>query len=112
MNLSLSNQPVRAYSKDVQLHSERLNPKRGNLTKFSPKTRKAIIKRDDGLCVRCKRPYHNIHHIYFASAGGPGEVGNGVCVCNDCHTFAHKSRKGREWFEMYRDKFLREKDAI
>jgi 5-methylcytosine-specific restriction endonuclease McrA len=85
---------------------KRNKPKRGNHTKFSPKVRKIIIARDDGLCVRCKRPYHNIHHITFASAGGEGHPANGVCVCGECHAMAHKCREYRKWFEDYQEKHL------
>jgi 5-methylcytosine-specific restriction endonuclease McrA len=96
----------------VQKPSHNRNkPKRGAHTKFSAKTRKVIIARDNGLCVRCKRIYHNIHHITLASQGGAGEAWNGVCVCADCHHQAHTDIRVRKWFEDYRDKYLREKSV-
>src|SRR4051812_4724682 len=104
--INLANQPVRAYSKDDQLYKVRSSPKRGNYTKFSVKTRKIIIARDGGMCVFCGRPYQSIHHIIFASAGGAGVPSNGVCVCNECHEWAHSGRKGRKWFEHYQYKHL------
>jgi 5-methylcytosine-specific restriction endonuclease McrA len=82
-------------------------PKRGTHTKFSQKVRIAIIERDGGLCVKCKWPYHNIHHVTFASQGGAGEAWNGVCVCHVCHDLAHRDIEVRRWFEDYRDKYLR-----
>jgi len=110
--LDLSNQPVRGITKEQQTRKVRHKPKRGNHTKFSPKVRKTIIARDNGLCVRCKRPYHNIHHITFASAGGAGEANNGVCVCIECHTWAHAGEIGRRWFERYKEKHLtRERES-
>jgi 5-methylcytosine-specific restriction endonuclease McrA len=89
----------------------RNKPKRGNHTKFSAKTRKLIIARDGGMCVRCHKPYHNIHHVTLASQGGAGEAWNGVCVCYGCHELAHRKIEVRQWFEDYRDKYLRERDA-
>lgn len=80
--------------------------KRGKYTRFSPKTRRAIIDRDGGLCVRCMRPYHSIHHVQFASDLGAGTEDNGVLCCLDCHNFAHAGRKGREWFEWYKQTVL------
>lgn len=85
---------------------KRNEPKRGNHTKFSPKSRRIIIERDEALCVRCRKPYHNIHHITFASSGGEGDPLNGVCVCIECHTYAHSCKAGRKWFEVYREKNL------
>lgn len=89
----------------------RNKPKRGVHTKFSTKTRKAIIERDGGLCVRCGQVYHSIHHVTLASAGGPGIESNGVCVCIPCHDLAHRDIEVRRWFEDYRDKYLREKET-
>jgi 5-methylcytosine-specific restriction endonuclease McrA len=100
MNLAAEFNPVAKPS-----HG-RNKPKRGNHTKFSPKARKTIVERDEGLCVRCKRLYHNIHHVTFASAGGIGDPANGVCVCIQCHNWAHAGKAGRVWFEQYQEKYL------
>lgn len=109
------------YSKEHQCRKNKVDkpkvkhnrnkPKHSKRTQFSAKTRKLIKARDGGLCVRCKRPYHNIHHVTFASQGGVGEVWNGVCVCYDCHELAHRDINVRRWFEEYRDKHLIGKDA-
>jgi 5-methylcytosine-specific restriction endonuclease McrA len=82
-------------------------PKRGKASEFSTNVRKAIIKRDKGQCVRCSAPYHNIHHVIFRSQGGLGTEDNGVCVCYWCHEYAHSSREGRQWFEDYREEYLK-----
>lgn len=91
-----------AYNPSPKPNHKRNNPKRGNSTKFSPKTRRAIIERDNALCVRCGRLYHSIHHLTLASQGGRGEVTNGCCVCLECHNYAHSGKEGKEWFEDYR----------
>lgn len=80
--------------------------KRGYKTTFRTNTRKTIIERDEGLCVRCNAPYEEIHHVVFRSAGGLGTVDNGVCVCHTCHEQAHRYRVVRKWFERYREKNL------
>lgn len=92
--------------KSKQLYSKRIKPRRGLKTKFSTKVRKQIIERDNSLCVRCGVPYHNIHHITFASSGGEGVKENGVCVCIRCHSWAHSGKEGRRWFELYREERL------
>lgn len=81
---------------------KRRTPKRANKGKFSKAVRKAIIERDNGLCVRCGRPYEDIHHIQFRSQGGEGTIDNGACVCRSCHEWAHRTKKGREWFEQWK----------
>ena len=100
---NLANEPVRAVPKPSY---GRQKPKRGKASEFSPSVRKAIIKRDKGLCVRCGAPYHNIHHVIYRSAGGKGTIDNGVCVCYWCHEWAHSGREGRKWFEQYREERL------
>jgi 5-methylcytosine-specific restriction endonuclease McrA len=104
MNISYNPVPKPTFNRN--------KPKRGNHTKFSQKTRKLIIARDSGLCVRCKQPYHNIHHVTLASQGGAGEVENGVCICYSCHELAHKKIEVRKWFEDYRDKYLIRKKEV
>lgn len=98
--MNLANEPVRAVPKPVH---NRAKEKQSKRTKFSTAVRREIIKRDKGSCGRCKQPYHNIHHVQFASQGGLGTVDNGVCVCYWCHEWAHAGREGREWFERYRE---------
>lgn len=83
---------------------KRRKPKRGNQAKFSKKARQIIIDRDQGLCVRCGRVYDHIHHIIYRSAGGFGTVDNGVCVCHQCHDWAHSCKEGRQWFEEWRER--------
>ena len=92
--------------KPKKVTHNRNKPKRSKRTTFSKKTRQAIISRDGGLCVRCHKPYHNIHHVTFASQGGAGEVENGVLVCYPCHELAHRDIRVRKWFEIYRDQYL------
>lgn len=97
------NQPLRACPKPVY---KRYKPSRGTQGEFGTKTRKAILKRDDELCVRCGKQYNEIHHIIFRSQGGRGTKDNGCCVCTTCHILAHRSDKVRRWFEQYREKHL------
>lgn len=98
------------YSKEYQLRKTRINPRRGVAGAFKPKTRQAIVERDSGLCVKCKGPYSEIHHVIFRSQGGKGTIDNGVCVCTTCHGWAHAGREGREWFESYQKTFWRVKN--
>lgn len=98
MALPFSPQPKPSY--------KRREPRRGVRGTFSPKTRKAIIERDNGLCVKCGATYQEIHHVVFRSQGGRGTFENGVCICNSCHVLVHKHDNMRRWFEKYREKNL------
>lgn len=107
--MNLANEPVRAVPKPVH---KRKSKKWGKASEFSPSVRRAIIKRDRGLCVRCGAPYHSIHHVIFRSQGGKGTVDNGVCTCLRCHEWAHSGREGREWFERYRERMIRDENKV
>lgn len=54
--------------------------------------RKLIIQRDKGACILCGRPYEEMHHINFRSAGGTHTEDNLVCLCWRCHHEAHGVR--------------------
>lgn len=103
--MNLANQPARTVAKPSYKRSA---PTRANQGKFSTKTIKSIIERDNGRCVRCGSYYIEYvpHHIIFRSALGKGTVDNGCCVCSECHRLAHSKREVRKWFEEYREKYL------
>lgn len=65
------------------------------------KIRKKVIKRDQGKCQLCGKPYENIHHIYgrksfipadlgMAQIKGNNNIDNLVCLCGECHTKVHR----------------------
>ena len=101
--MNLANQPVRAVPKPKH---KRRTPKKAARGRFSRETRITIIERDKGFCVRCGSLYDDIHHIIYRSQGGRGSADNGVCVCRECHEWAHSSKEGRKWFEDYRERYL------
>jgi 5-methylcytosine-specific restriction endonuclease McrA len=85
-------------------------PKRVDRGKFSAKTIKAILERDNYLCVRCGS-YHLEsvpHHCQYKSQGGQGTKRNGVSICLDCHREAHALKEVRKWFESWVEKNLDE----
>lgn len=53
------------------------------------RTRNLLNTRSDGLCERCGRQGHSLHHRRKRSAGGPYTLSNCVWVCGDgvqgCH---------------------------
>ncbi len=56
------------------------------------KLRRAVFDRDDGLCIICRRPASDVHHVIFRSAGGADSLENCVSLCRDCHAqYAHGS---------------------
>lgn len=98
---------VRAVSKPQH---KRNKPKGKDRGKFSDKTIKAILERDDNKCVRCGSYYVESvpHHIiYKGGKCGPGTKWNGATICRNCHKWAHglmkgpngePEKEGRYWF--------------
>lgn len=92
------------YSKSQQLARPYKKPSRAKQAIFTHGTRQMIIERDSGYCVRCGRPYAQIHHIELRSRGGSGHHTNGCCVCVDCHIFAHSGAEGEAWFRDFKER--------
>lgn len=63
-----------------------------NLTNWK-NVKRAVIKRDNGLCVLCGSQANDVHHIIFRSHGGKDDVNNCVCLCRECHELAHGLHK-------------------
>lgn len=60
--------------------------------KIPLETRKQVIQRDRGLCVNCRKPATEIHHLIHNTKLNVKLYGdkiqsmeNLVCVCKDCH---------------------------
>jgi|SRR5699024_696191 len=75
-------------------------PSLANRGRFSKKIIAQIINRDGGLCVICKAPAVDIHHVKYKSRGGRGVFTNGICICRKCHDKAHSSAKETERLEQ------------
>lgn len=80
--------------------------KLSQLTDIPPKVRKAVYERDsfDGApcCIRCGRPYPQVHHYIERSRGGLGIEQNLVCLCAGCHQELH-SENYREMSDFVRE---------
>lgn len=67
------------------------------------KISKDVVSRDDGRCVLCGKPYDEIHHITYRSAGGSNELNNLCCLCWYCHRVRiHDSdhpKEMRKWLQ-------------
>ena len=59
---------------------------------FSDGQRRAARRRDRGTCriPGCENTYVDIHHIRWASEGGPTDIANAMCCCDRHHTQIHK----------------------
>lgn len=75
-------------------------------TDIPPNVRKAVYERDsfDGApcCIRCGRPYPQVHHFIERSRGGLGIEENLVCLCERCHYDLH-NRQYKEMTEFVRE---------
>lgn len=83
-------------------------------TDFPLATRKAIIERDGGLCVRCRRKGEHIHHISYRSehTEDVNHKRNGALVCSSCHYACHHNKEIREWFRKFKMTCLDEKGDL
>lgn len=75
-------------------------------TEISEKVRQEVYKRDswDGTpcCIRCGRPYPQVHHYIERSRGGLGIEENLVCLCYKCHGELH-NKNYREMSDFVRE---------
>lgn len=58
---------------------------------FSQATRRTILDRDGGRCVRCALlgEAMHLHHRKLRSQGGTHTPANGVTLCARCHRWVH-----------------------
>ena len=101
------------YSKEMQLKSNRIKPKRGNRTRITQKVRIEVLRRSEGLCERCGKHSSwgmEMAHLEQASSGGSGsDESNVVLLCGPsvqtgtCHNFADYTSAGREWRKAKRE---------
>lgn len=75
-------------------------------TDIPPNVRKRVYERDSWddapCCIRCGRPYPQVHHYIERSRGGLGIEENLVCLCTWCHTELH-NKNYREMSDFVRD---------
>ncbi|GGJ48827.1 HNH endonuclease [Virgibacillus salexigens] len=102
------------YSKEQQLKSKRIKPKRGQLTKITQNVREEVLRRSEGKCERCGRT--RAYAFEMAHLKGAGQLGRGddpsniVLLCGPsvnsgtCHHFADSTKAGREWRTEMKDK--------
>lgn len=53
--MNLANEPVRAYTKDMQIHSASIRPNQRQMGEIRQSVRKAVKQRSQGLCEVRKR---------------------------------------------------------
>lgn len=59
--------------------------KRTRACQISPKVKRRVYDRDNGLCIFCHRPGLPEAHIVARSHGGLGIEKNIITVCRECH---------------------------
>jgi hypothetical protein len=73
-------------------------------------TRYIVIERDQGKCVDCSKPYHDIHEIVSRSHFGTRhldkcfKVKNRCCVCRRCHDY-YQGDHIKELLELMQEKY-------
>lgn len=56
----------------------------------------AVFARSRGLCERCSRQAHHLHHRCTRARGGPDHPDNLAHLCSPCHQAVH-ARNERPW---------------
>lgn len=75
--------------------------------------RKAVLMRDNYLCVKCGRPAEEVHHIKHLSPKNINDpsislnMDNLASLCRDCHFEEHRGEhaRGREKSEEYNSQY-------
>ena len=75
---------------------------------ISPKVKRAVLGRDEGLCIFCGRPGLPEAHIVPRSHGGLGIEQNIVTVCRACHDRMDNSTDRRRMIGIA-EKYMRMK---
>lgn len=81
--------------------------KRTKLCSITPKVRQAVERRDNGLCIFCKRPGRGEAHFISRAQGGLGVEENILTVCRECHNAMDNSTR-REIMLKIAEAYLRE----
>jgi len=70
-------------------------PKRETRKKIPDETRIEVVKRDAGLCVFCKQPFEELHHLTYERINHelPADL---VCLCRLCHDACTMLECGRQ----------------
>ena len=83
-----------------------VSSRRAKALQISSFVRLLVSRRDDGLCVYCRRPGNPEAHFIPRSKGGLGVPQNILTLCRECHDKydfgAREEREGmREYFREY-----------
>lgn len=81
--------------------------KRTKLCSITPKVRQAVERRDNGLCIFCKRPGRGEAHYISRAQGGLGIEENIITVCRECHN-AMDNTERRQIMKQIAAAYLRE----
>lgn len=76
-------------------------PNRGSRSEFSNKERERILAAFGGGCAECRSPFVQFHHAKFRSGSGRGVFRNGVPLCEEHHTLAHKVKEYADKWREY-----------
>lgn len=81
--------------------------RRATACAIKSEVRKAVEKRDGGLCIFCKRPGRGEAHFISRAHGGLGIEENILTVCRSCHDMMDNSTERRVMLQIA-EAYLRE----
>lgn len=101
--MDLSNQPARTITKEMQTKHGRNKPTAGQRGAISPKVRKALRERSDGICERCRKA-QAVHaaHLTRRWQLDRTTVTDLAHLCLPCHVWADGGKEGREWLKQFK----------
>ena len=81
-----------------------MKSKRSKATDIKLSVRKAVVERDDGLCVFCGRVGNDVCHFIPRSKGGLGIEQNLAVGCRPCHMMLDQSTSRKQMLAVFREK--------
>jgi HNH endonuclease len=83
--------PKKKYKKLETFKGRTIPPAKARGT-ISKKEYEKVIEAFGSVCVFCRSPYIELHHIKFRSQQGRGNFRNLIPLCKEHHTQAHTER--------------------
>lgn len=75
---------------------------------ISPNVREEVERRDDHVCLFCKRPGRGEAHVISRAHGGLGIPENIITVCRECHDRMDNSQARQMYLNIAKDYLKRQ----
>jgi hypothetical protein len=106
MAINLANEPVRAYTKDMQVRSKPVKLSQKQMGDISTKVDKQLKDRSGGLCERCRaaEAVQRAHIIGRKQLKHKTTVNDLLHVCVPCHKWLDETPEGIRYKQKLRER--------